>query len=116
MEKHSLVKWYTRIIGIFFTLVVISLIMDSVKFGFGVETMHKIFHVILGVIVLKIGWNNEKFWRPFALANGGFFTYVALVGWLFPNFGGLDAFNFVDTVLHSIVGLSGLVVGFWDKG
>jgi len=107
----NLQKWYTRIIGVFFTLVVISLIADYLKFGLRLETWHKIFHVVLGIIVLKYGWNNEKFWRPFCLYNGAFFTIVALIGWIYPDLGGLDAFNRVDTILHTIVGVSGLLIG-----
>ncbi len=104
-------KWYTRIIGIFFTLVVISLIADYLKFGVRLETWHKVFHVVLGIIVLKYGWNNKNFWRPFCLINGAFFTIVAVIGWAFPDLLGLDAFNRLDTILHSIVGVSGLLIG-----
>ncbi len=107
----NLQKGYTRIIGVFFVLVVVSLILDLTKFGVRLETWHKVFHVLLGIIVLKFGWNNEKFWRPFCLINGAFFTFVAIFGWTYPDFAGLDAFNRVDTILHSIVGLSGLLIG-----
>lgn len=41
----TLTKWYTRIIGIFFLLVIVSLVFDYLKSGFTAETMHKIFHV-----------------------------------------------------------------------
>ena len=54
-------KWYTRIIGVLFILVVITLVTDYLAHGFHAETMHKLFHVILGVIVVKVGWNNKKF-------------------------------------------------------
>lgn len=104
-------KWYTRIIGLFFLTVAVSLVADLYQFGFRPETMHKVFHVLLGVIVLVLGWNREKWWVPFAFANGAFFSFVALFGWIYPDFGGLDAFNFVDTVLHSVVGVSGLACG-----
>ena len=104
-------KWYTRVIGIFFVLVVISLITDYLKFGVRLETWHKVFHVVLGIIVLKYGWNNERFWRPFCLINGAFFTVVGIIGWIFPDLLGLDAFNRLDTILHSIVGVSGLLIG-----
>ena len=107
-------KYYTRIIGIFFVLVAITLITDFANFGYRLETWHKIFHVLLGSFVLYYGWDNKKFWKPFALANGAFFTLVALFGLAFPNFYGLDAFNRLDTILHGIVGVSGLVVGFFD--
>jgi len=113
--KINLQKGYTRIIGIFFVLVALSLISDYLMFGFRAETMHKIFHVILGLLIIKFGWNNKKFWKPFCIVNGAFFTYIALFGWIFPDFGGLDAFNFVDTTLHSIVGLSGLAIGVSKK-
>ena len=113
--KQQLQKWYTRIIGIFFVLVFITLITDYSKFGHRPETWHKIFHVLLGSIVLYYGWGNKKFWKPFSLANGAFFTYVALFGFVFPNFGGLDAFNKLDTVLHSIVGVSGLIIGSLNR-
>jgi hypothetical protein len=62
--------------------------------------------------VLYYGWNNEKFWKPFCLANGAFFTFAALFGLAFPDFGNLGAFNTIDTLLHSLVGISGLAAGF----
>jgi len=108
-------KGYTRAIGIFFVLVIISLITDYINFGFRPETMHKIFHVVLGSLVIGFGWNNKKFWKPFCIVNGLFFSYVALFGWIFPDFAGLETFNRMDTILHSIVGLSGVIIGFFKK-
>ena len=115
MQSKILQKWYTRLIGIFFILVIVTLVTDYLKFGHRPETWHKIFHILLGTIVLYYGWNNEKFWKPFCLANGAFFAFAGLFGLVFPDFGGLDAFNMIDTILHSIVGLSGLLIGFLDK-
>ena len=108
-------KLYTRIIGIFFVLVAASLIFDYSKFGYRLETWHKIFHVALGIIVLYYGWNNKKFWKPFSLANGAFFTVIALFGFVIPDFHGLDAFNRIDSILHGIVGVSGLLIGLLKK-
>lgn len=108
--SHILSKWYTRVIGIFFILIIFSLGADYYQFGFRPETMHKVFHVVLGAFVVRFGWRNEMWWRVFPLANGMFFSYVAMFGFLFPNFGNLDAFNTVDTALHATVGISGLVV------
>ena len=115
MKADELQKWYTRLTGLFFVLVIVSLVSDYMKFGHRPETWHKMFHVLLGTTVLYYGWNSERFWKPFCLANGAFFTYVALFGWVFPDFGGLDAFNRTDTILHSIVGLSGLLIGIPGK-
>lgn len=106
----KLSKLYTRFIGIAFILVAVSLFSDLVQFGFRPETMHKVFHVLLGLIVVTWGWKSPAWWRTFPVANGAFFSFVALYGWLFPDFGGLDAFNRLDTILHTLVGLSGLGV------
>ncbi len=119
VKAEQLQKSYTRIIGIAFVLVIISLVSDYSRFGYRPETWHKVFHVILGSAVLYYGWDNPKFWKPFAIANGAFFTFVALFGFAFPDFGNLDAFNSLDTILHSIVGISGLIIGlsgnFWKN-
>ncbi|MBI4474900.1 MAG: hypothetical protein HY646_19675, partial [Acidobacteria bacterium] len=56
------------------------------------------------------------FWRPFCLVNGGFFLFLALFGVTFPDFGGLDAFNSLDTILHGLVGASGLTIGLLRRG
>lgn len=111
MRALLLQQWYTRIIGIFFLLVLISLVFDYYQFGHRPESWHKIFHVILGGIVVY-HWNTREFWRPFCLANGLFFTFVALFGLVWPDFASLDAFNRLDTILHGIVGISGLALGF----
>lgn len=111
MSAGVLQKWYTRIIGIFFLLVLLSLVADYRELGHRAETWHKIFHCLVGAAVLVFGWHSERFWRPFCIINGSFFVFVAAFGWTFPDFGGLDAFNRLDTILHSIVGGSGLVIG-----
>ena len=102
-------KYYTRIIGIIFTLIILSLILDFYLNGYSAETWHKIFHVLLGIIILS-NWNNYKFNKPFCLVNGAFFTFFAAFGFAFPN---LEIFNLTDTILHSIVGLSGLILGLF---
>jgi len=115
MEKMVLSKWYTRVVGVFFILVSISLIFDFINFGFRAETMHKIFHVLLGLFIVYYGWNSKSWHKYFPVINGLFFTFVASFGFLFPDFADLDAFNKLDTLLHSIVGLFGLVIAFIDR-
>ena len=94
-------------------LIFSSLVFDFINFGHRPESWHKIFHVLVGLIAVYYGWNNKDFWRPFCLISGGFFSFAALFGWIWMDFGGLDAFNFTDTILHSIVGVSGLVIGIF---
>ncbi len=106
-------KYYTRIISVFFLLVVLSLIADTLKRGYSYETLHKLLHIGIGVYGVAFLWNtSEKNYRSFSLANGVLFSIAGLVGWMFPDLYGLDAFNRLDTVLHSIVGLSGIAAYF----
>lgn len=105
-------QWYTRIIAILFLFVFFSFLVDYLQFGLRLETYHKLFHVIVGVAILVVGWNSSRFWQFFPLINGLFFIGVATWGFIFPNFAGLDAFNLMDTILHSIVGITGVGVSF----
>lgn len=111
-SAEMLARWYTRIIGIYFVLILLPLATDLNLHGFNPETMHKLFHILLGVIILWKGWSSSAFQQHFPLLNGAFFTYVALVGILFPNLGNLAAFNSTDTALHALVGLSGIAVAW----
>ena len=113
INRMFLSKWYTRIIGVYFLLIVFSLFFDFIQLGHRPETWHKIFHILIGFIVIY-HWNNKNFYRPFAAVNGAFFTYVAILGWTFPDFAlqlGLEAFTYSDTILHTIVGVIGLLIG-----
>jgi len=107
-------KWYTNIIGVFFLLILFSLVFDAWKFGFSLESVHKLFHILIGSIVVW-QWNNQNFWRPFALYNGLFFLVVAAIGWLYPDLLSLDAFNRTDTILHTIVGASGVLTAIFSN-
>ena len=49
----------------------------------------------------------QVFFPKWGLATG-----KKQIGQLFPDFGGLDAFNRMDTILHSTVGASGLLIGW----
>lgn len=113
INRMFLSKWYTRIIGVYFLLIVFSLFFDFIQLGHRPETWHKIFHILIGFIVIY-HWNNKNFYRPFAAVNGAFFTYVAIFGWTFPDFAlqlGLEVFTYSDTILHTIVGVIGLLIG-----
>jgi hypothetical protein len=117
MEKLFLSKWYTRLISIFFTLIIFSLIADFLTSGFRPETFHKVFHIMLGIIIF-LQWKNKSFYKNFPLINGVFFTFLAIFGWTFPDFAlelGFEAFTLPDTMLHTVVGLSGLIIGFLKK-
>jgi hypothetical protein len=115
MDAESLQKWYTRIIGILFVFGLVPLINEAMMNGNTPELWHRGFYVVLGACVLHFGWDNEKFWRTFCFANGGFFLYMGLFGWIFPNFAGLSAFNALNNSFHTVIGAGGLVSGFWKE-
>jgi hypothetical protein len=103
-------KLYTWVVGgLFLTAVGFTLAMELVSKGVTLEAGHKAVHVALGVwavvIVLK---RLEPQYRIFALTNGILWGAVAVVGWIMPDFHGLDAFNRLDTILHTIVSVAGL--------
>ena len=56
------------------------------------------------IVVRKL----EPQYRIFALVNGILWGAVAIFGWIMPDFHGLDAFNRLDTILHTIVSVTGL--------
>lgn len=112
MDSKFWQRWYTRIVGVLFVFVLVPLINEAMNNGNTPELWHKAFHVILGSLILHFGWDNEKFSKIFCIANGAFFFYVALFGWVFPNFAGLDAFNLMNSVIYSIIGGFGLIIGF----
>lgn len=117
VNQEVFCKWYTRIIGIYFLLIIISLILDFTQYGHRPETWHKIFHILIGLIIIY-NWNNKNFYRHFTTVNGAFFTFIAIFGLVFPNFAlqrGLEAFTRSDTILHTIVGIVGLLVGIRIK-
>jgi hypothetical protein len=87
-----------------------TLTIEMVTQGATLEAGHKALHVLIGlwamVIIVK---GLQAQYRVFALSNGLLWSAVALVGWTIPDFHGLAAFNRMDTILHTIVGATGLL-------
>ena len=103
-------KLYTWVVGALFLLAVgYTLAVEIVTKGVTLEAGHKAVHVLLGawavvIVVRKL----EPQYRIFALSNGILWGAVAIFGWIMPDFHGLDAFNRLDTILHTIVSVTGL--------
>ena len=103
-------KLYTWIVGFLFLIAVgYTLTVELVSKGVTLEAGHKALHVLIGLwAVVIVVRNLEPQYRIFALTNGILWGAVAIVGWIFPDFHGLDAFNRLDTILHTIVSVTGL--------
>ena len=110
-------KLYTWVVGGLFVVAVgYTLAHELVSEGVTLEAGHKALHVLIGfwavVIVVK---NLESQYRIFALTNGILWGVVAIVGWTMPDYLGLAAFNRLDTILHTIVSVTGLSSAFLTK-
>ena len=103
-------KLYTWVVGFLFLVAVgYTLTVELVTKGVTLEAGHKALHVLIGVwAVVIIVKGLEAQYRIFALVNGILWGAVAMVGWIVPDFHGLDAFNRLDTILHTIVSVTGL--------
>ena len=106
----NLAKLYTWVVGgLFLVAVGYTLAVELATKGVTLEAGHKALHVLIGVwaavIIVK---RLEPQYRIFALTNGILWGAVAVVGWTMPDFHGLEAFNRIDTILHTIVSVTGL--------
>ena len=103
-------KLYTWVVGFLFLVAVgYTLTVELVSKGVTLEAGHKALHVLIGLwAVVIVVRKLEPQYRLFALVNGILWGAVAIVGWIFPDFHGLDAFNRLDTILHTIVSVTGL--------
>ena len=113
----SLAKLYTWVVGGLFVVAVgTTLAVELVTKGVTLESGHKAAHVLIGfwavvIVVRKL----EAQYRVFALTNGILWGCVAIVGWTMPDFHGLEAFNRLDTILHTIVATTGLLAWWLTK-
>jgi hypothetical protein len=110
-------KLYTWVVGAAFLIAVgATLAIELITKGVTLEAGHKALHVLIGFWALAIVVKNlEPQYRLFALTNGILWGAVAIVGWIYPDLHGLDAFNRLDTILHTIVAVTGLAAAALTK-
>ena len=117
LSMLNLAKLYTVVVGGLFEVAVgYTLAVELITKGVTLEAGHKAAHVAIGfwaviIIVRKL----EPQYRVFALTNGILWGAVAIVGWTMPDFHGLEAFNRIDTILHTIVSTTGLLAAVLTK-
>jgi len=115
--QMNFVKLYTWVVGALFLVAVgYTLTVELVTKGVTLEAGHKALHVLIGVwAVVIVVRKLEPQYRIFALTNGILWGAVAIVGWTMPDFHGLEAFNRIDTILHTIVSVTGLASVYLTK-
>lgn len=114
---------YTLIVSLLFVVSVGGVfVVDVARRGFSLESVHKLGHMSVGVVGLLLFRDPRKA-RWFCLGNGLLYGTIAATGYgsaavhghfAGPEFAGpaalnLDAFNLVDTLLHTGVATVGLV-------
>jgi hypothetical protein len=110
----NLAKLYTWVVGALFVVAVgYTLAVELTTKGVTLEAGHKALHVLIGFWAVAIVLNKwDAQYRTFAFFNGILWGWVAIVGWTYPDLHGLEAFNRLDTLLHTIVSTTGLVAAF----
>ena len=108
------------VIGIVFLIVgVLGLIFDTTSgsvFGFDVDFVHNLVHLLTGILGLAAAFSGWS--RRFNQVFGIIYLLVGIAG-LFPflYFGdkllGIMAVNGADNVLHLVVGIVAAAVGFF---
>ncbi len=113
----NLAKLYTWVVGgLFLVAVGYTLAVELFTEGVTLEAGHKAIHVLIGVwAVFIIVQKREAQYRLFALTNGVLWGAVAIIGWTTPDYLGLAAFNRLDTILHTIVAVTGLLSALLTK-
>ncbi len=116
---------YALIIGIVFTLIgiagfFVSSSMDMGNLmGFHVDLVHNLVHLITGLVALAAVYANRA--RLFNQVFGIIYLLVGIAGLFYPTFYvdgrllGLMHVNAADHVLHFVVSIIALVLGFLVK-
>ena len=115
--RMNVAKLYTWVVGGLFVVAVgYTLAVELATKGVTLESGHKALHVLIGFWALFIVFGkHEAQYRIFALTNGILWGTVAIVGWVHPDLSGLEAFNRTDTILHTIVSVTGLLSALLAK-
>jgi len=117
LQQVNVAKLYTWVVGgLFLVAVGYTLAVELATRGITLEAGHKALHVLIGVwAVVIVTRKLAPQYQVFALSNGILWGAVAIVGWTLPDFHGLEAFNRLDTILHSIVSVTGLASAFLTR-
>ncbi|MEK7132170.1 MAG: DUF4383 domain-containing protein [Patescibacteria group bacterium] len=84
---------------------------------FEVNTLHNIIHLLSGLLGLYAASQGEALARTWAKVFGVIYALVTVLGWLLPdgNILGLIQVNLADNLLHTVLAVAILYVGFGMK-
>lgn len=106
------------VVGVLGFINVSPIVMDGKLLGiFAVDTNHNIVHVLSGVLAIVFAMRGESQAKLFAKVFGVVYGLVAVLGLVAGGvLSQLIAVNMADHVLHVVLALAFLYVGFVAKG
>ena len=106
------VKLLTKVLGVVLLLAGIAgFFMGGNLFGFEVDTMHNLVHIVSGVIGLAASGSYRNS-RLFLIVFGVVYGAVALLGYATGGVLGLFSVNMADNHLHAVIAAACLLTGF----
>lgn len=114
-----MLRMFAILFGIFFIFIGVAGFLpgfstDGLLFGyFQVDMMHNIVHITTGVIGIMSA-TNYNYTRLFFQVFGIIYAVVAIVGFWRGDLI-LMPVNFADNVLHTVIGVAALYLGFFFK-
>lgn len=103
------------IFGVIMTLIgVIGFFNDPVIGLFEVDTFHNLIHLLTGIIAIGVAIKGEVAAQSFAKIFGILYLLLGVIGLFWPNdlFLGLIEINLADDILHIVLGVSLLFIGY----
>jgi hypothetical protein len=115
-------KTLVTILGVLFIVLgLLGFVNNPVLGFFEVDAMHNVVHIVSGVLALIFASKGSSSARMFAKVFGLIYAVIGIAGLItVPDGGVVFGFlntNFADHVLHLVLGIIFIVVGFSkDKG
>lgn len=89
---------------------------DGMLLGiFSVDTMHNIVHLLSGVLAIAAVWGAGTYARMYFKVFGVIYALVAIVGFFDNTLFGLMMVNMADNLLHVVIAVIALWLGFGMK-
>lgn len=107
---------WAKLIGIVLVLVgILGFFMGDNVFGFEVNTVHNVVHIVTGLIALWAGFSaSGSYAKTYNIIFGLVYLVVAIAGFMnFATVVDLLAINSADNWLHIVIAVVSLGVGFF---
>jgi len=107
-------KLYAKVNGVLLLIIGIIGFFTSEFLGIRFDPLHNIVHLVIALIALYIGFGNfpEASALSFAKTFGLIYIVLGIMGFFLPDFFGLISLELQENLLHLILGIWGIWIGF----